>query len=131
MANFKFELVSPERLLMSEDVAEVQVPGSEGDFTVLAGHSPVLSTILPGVLTVKLADGKFRKIYVKGGFAEVDPVSLTILAQQAVDLADLDKGWVATELEAAEQEFASATGDDEKRNAYAAVVQLKQLSAGA
>ena len=130
MANFKFELVSPERLLMSEDVAEVQVPGSEGDFTVLAGHSPVLSTILPGILNVKLADGKSRRIYVKGGFAEVDPVSLTILAQQAVDLADLDKGWVANELEAAEREFASATGDDERRYAYAAVEQLKRLAAG-
>lgn len=130
MANFKFELVSPERLLISEDASEVQVPGSEGDFTVLSGHSPVLSTLRPGVLNVKLAEGKARRIYVKGGFAEADPASLTILAQQAVDLAELDKDWVATELASAEQELAAATGDDEKRNAYSAVAELKQLAIG-
>ena len=129
MANFKFELVSPERLLISEDASEVQVPGSEGDFTVLSGHSPVLSTLRPGVLNVKLVDGKSRRIYVKGGFAEVDPASLTVLAQQAVDLAGLDTSWVASELEAAERDLATATGDDEKRNAYSAVEQLKQLAA--
>ncbi len=82
MTTFKFELVSPERLLLSEDVEQVVVPGSEGDFTVLAGHAPVLSTLRPGVMDVKLPGGKAKRLYVKAGFAEVDPESLTVLAQR-------------------------------------------------
>ena len=75
MASFKFELVSPERLLVSADATEVVMPGAEGDFTVLAGHSPVLSTLRPGVLALKLADGGTKRVYVRGGFAEVDAAS--------------------------------------------------------
>ena len=128
MAAFKFELVSPERLLVSEDANEVIVPGSEGDFTVYAGHSPVLSTLRPGVLDVKLADGKSKRMFVKGGFAEVDPVSVTILAQQAVDVAETGKDWFAKELETAQQELSAAKGDDERRFAYAAVEVLRGLA---
>ncbi len=128
MAAFKFELVSPERLLISEDANEVVVPGSEGDFTVFSGHSPVLSTLRPGVLDVKLADGKSRRVFVKGGFAEVDATSLTVLAQEAVDIADVGKDWAAQQLEAAQQELASAKDDEVRRYAHAAVEALRSLA---
>lgn len=87
MATFKFELVSPERVLMSAQATQVLVPGTDGDFAVLVGHAPVVSTIRPGTIEVKLADGGTRRFTLDGGLAEVDPKSLTILAQGAKDAA--------------------------------------------
>lgn len=82
-ASFKFELVSPERVLLSADAASALVPGTDGDFTVLPGHAPVISTIRAGAIDVKLADGSTKKFALDGGLAEVDPMSLTILATSA------------------------------------------------
>ena len=80
---FRFELVSPERVLVSVDAAQVVVPGAEGDFGVLAGHAPLVSTLRPGVVEVTAPDTPAARIFVKGGFAEVEPDRLTILAQRA------------------------------------------------
>ncbi len=129
MNTFKFELVSPERLLMSEDVEQVVVPGSEGDFTVLAGHAPVLSTLRPGVMDVKLSDGKAKRLYVKAGFAEVDPESLTVLAQQAIDVDEIDASWLAQALKNAEEDLADAKSDAARLNANAALSHLRALEA--
>lgn len=126
---FKFELVSPERLLMSEDVVEVVVPGSEGDFTVLAGHAPVLSTLRPGVMDVKLPGGETKRLYVKAGFAEVDPLSLTVLAQQAIDIAEIDRAWLEQALMNAEEDLADAKSDATQLNANAALSHLRALEA--
>lgn len=124
MATFKFELVSPERLVLSADADQVVVPGTEGDFAVLAGHAPVLSTLRPGVLTVTTADGKAKRLFVRGGFAEVDPSSLTVLAQQVVDLADADRDWIAGEIEAAQKVLAEASGDEARFDARATLDAL-------
>jgi F-type H+-transporting ATPase subunit epsilon len=129
MTTFKFELVSPERLLMSEDVEQVVVPGSEGDFTVLAGHAPVLSTLRPGVMDVKLPGGKAKRLYVKAGFAEVDPESLTVLAQQAIDVDEIDANWLAQSIKNAEEDLADAKTDAARLNANAALSHLRALEA--
>ncbi len=81
--SFKFELVSPERILLSATVEHVIVPGADGEFTVLAGHAPVVSTLRPGTIEAKLTDGRVERIAVAGGIAEVDPTSVTILATTA------------------------------------------------
>ncbi len=86
---FQFDLVSPERLLMSAKVDQVVVPSSEGQFTVLSGHAPVMATLRPGVLQIT-RDGKDERIFVRGGFADVNADGLTVLAEQAIPMADLD-----------------------------------------
>ncbi len=86
---FQFDLVSPERLLMSEEVREVVVPGMEGDFGVLKNHAPFMSTIRPGFLEVFRQDGAKDRIFVRGGFADANPNGLTVLAEQAIAEADL------------------------------------------
>ncbi len=127
---FKFELVSPERVLLSVDAEQVVVPGSEGDFAVLAGHAPVISTLRPGVLDVTAAGGR-RRLFVKSGFAEVDPERLTVLAQKAYDVDDMTPGVIADELRSAEAELASASDDQSRRMADTLVSELKRLSAKA
>lgn len=130
MATFKFELVSPERVLMSAEVEQVVLPGTEGDFAVLAGHAPFVSTLRPGVLDVTTPAGS-KRLLVKGGFAEVDPARLTVLAEQAFDVADLDAAKVSRELEMAESELAAARDDEARQRASALIDQLKALQGGA
>jgi F-type H+-transporting ATPase subunit epsilon len=123
---FKFELVSPERVLFSEDAEQVVVPGIEGDFAVLSGHAPVISTLRPGVLDVTLPSGK-RRIFVKGGFAEVDPERLTILAQNALDVEKVDANTVAAELSIAQEELSAAKDDQARMAAEAVIHHLQQI----
>ena len=105
MATFHFELVSPEKLLFSGDVEQVDVPGAEGDFGVLAGHAPFVATLRPGILTVHGTGGE-RKIVVLGGFAEVSAAGLTILADVAENVADIDRGMITTKIGELEQRIA-------------------------
>ena len=97
MANFHFELVSPEKLLFSGEVEQVDVPGAEGDFGVLAGHAPMVTTLRPGILTVHGANGA-EKIVVLGGFAEVSARGLTVLADTAEAMEDMDRDMIATRI---------------------------------
>ena len=97
MASFHFELVSPEKLLFSGDVEQVDVPGAEGDFGVLAEHAPMVTTLRPGILTVHGAGGK-QKIVVFGGFAEVSADGLTVLADVAAAVEDIDRGMIAARI---------------------------------
>jgi len=90
MATFHFDLVSPERLAFSGDVDQVDIPGLEGDFGVLAGHAPVVAAIRPGILTV-ISGATRQKIIVLGGLAEVSDKGLTVLADVATSLEDLDR----------------------------------------
>jgi F-type H+-transporting ATPase subunit epsilon len=108
---FTFELVSPERLLLSEPVAAVVVPGSEGELTILAGHAPFLTTLRPGILTVTDAAGKHRRFFVRGGLADAGPSSLTVLADKALPAADVKGEIAAAEVAAVEAEVARG-GDD-------------------
>lgn len=105
MATFQFDLVSPERLLFSGDVDQVDVPGSEGDFGVFAGHAPMVTLVRPGILTV-YSGGKEEKIVVLGGFAEVGPNGLTVLADVATSVADLDRAVIAAQIKDAEKRVA-------------------------
>ncbi len=102
MATFHFELVSPEKLLFSGEVEQVDVPGAEGDFGVLAGHAPFVSTLRPGILTVHGAGGE-QKIVVLGGFAEVSAEGLTVLADVAEAVQDIDRGMIAARIGELEQ----------------------------
>jgi len=122
---FTFELVSPEQLLISEDVESVLVPGSEGDFQVLPNHAPVLSTLRPGLLDVVLPGGKEQRIFVRGGFAEVGPDSLTVLAQNAIDSADLNKSALAQEIKDAEEDVNDAKDDQTRDKAQDILDRLK------
>jgi F-type H+-transporting ATPase subunit epsilon len=90
MATFHFELVSPEKISFSGEVDQVDVPGAEGDFGVLAGHAPLIALIRPGIMTV-YAGGEQTKLVVLGGFAEVGPDGLTVLADVSTSLKDLDR----------------------------------------
>jgi|SRR6185437_1531241 len=102
MATFKFDLVSPEKLLFSGDVEQVDVPGAEGDFGVLAGHAPTVATLRPGILTVH-AGGSAQKIVVLGGFAEVSADGLTVLADTAEAAENIDRGMIAERIGEMEQ----------------------------
>ena len=105
MANLHFELVSPEKLVFSGEVEQVDVPGAEGDFGVLAGHAPFVSTLRPGILTVRSASGE-QKIVVLGGFAEVSAQGLTVLAELAETVADIDRAMIAARIGEMEQRIA-------------------------
>ena len=126
---FKFELVTPERMTLSQDAKEVVVPGLEGDFTVLPGHAPVISALRPGVVDVTLADGRKTRIFVKGGFAEVDAEHLTVLVERALEVEGMDAATIAAELAVAQADLASATDDTARLAAAAALDRLKGLNA--
>ena len=128
MASFQFELVTPERLLFSGAVEGVVIPGTEGDFEVLAMHAPVMSTIRPGLISVKeTTAGAAKRIFVRGGFAEVGPRGLTILAEQAIALEDLSTEKLTAEIKMAEEDVADATTDMVKSAAQLKLGQLQEL----
>ena len=102
-----FELVSPEKLLLSEDVEMVVVPGGEGNFGVLPGHALFISTVRPGVIDVYEGNKISERIFVSGGFAEVTPERCTVLADEATPISSLDRGQIEESLKTAEAEIAS------------------------
>ena len=124
---FKFELVSPESLVMAQEVEQVVVPGMEGYFTVLPHHAPVLSSLKPGILEVRIKPGDERKIYVRGGFAQVNQTNLRILAQRTVNLEDLDRARLLEEISDAEADLAEAKDDEARRKAADTLERLKTL----
>jgi F-type H+-transporting ATPase subunit epsilon len=112
MATFHFDLVSPEKLVFSGEVDQVDIPGSEGDFGVLAGHAPVVATIRPGIMTV-FVNGKQEKIVVLGGLAEISAKGLTVLADVAASVEDLDRAALARNIAEMEANIARlAEGSD-------------------
>jgi F-type H+-transporting ATPase subunit epsilon len=111
MATFHFDLVSPEKLAFSGEVDQVDVPGIEGDFGVLAGHAPVIATIRPGILTVT-SGGAQEKIVVLGGLAEVSDKGLTVLADVATSVQDVDKAALADNIAAMEEKLAEKEGSE-------------------
>jgi F-type H+-transporting ATPase subunit epsilon len=123
---FQFELVSPERLLMSAAVEEVVVPGAEGYFTVMKGHAPFMTTMKPGVVDVKRG-GANERIFVRGGFADVGVEGLTILAEQAIPLADVDPAMLAQDVRNAEEDVADAKDGATRDAAQLRLHQLKEV----
>jgi F-type H+-transporting ATPase subunit epsilon len=111
MATFHFDLVSPEKLAFSGEVDQVDVPGVEGDFGVLAGHAPVVAAIRPGILTV-ISGGTQQKIIVLGGIAEVSDKGLTVLADVATSLDELDKAQFADKISDMEAKLTEKDGSE-------------------
>ena len=124
---FQFELVSPERLLLSAQVTEVVIPGSEGYLTALAGHSPLMSTILPGVVSVKLADGKSDSYVVFGGFADITPQSCTVLAESATHVDAIEPSDITRRIDEARKALDDATSPEHRTKAEIFLHQLMTL----
>jgi F-type H+-transporting ATPase subunit epsilon len=125
---FKFELVSPEKLLFSGDVEQVLVPGAEGDMTIMAKHAPVITTLRPGLLEIDFPDGKRQRFFARRGFAEVNPDGLTVLAERAIDLDDLDPEQLTQDIANAEEDVADLSGDAKDR-ALMTLEHLRQVQA--
>ena len=111
MATFHFDLVSPEKLAFSGEVDQVDIPGVEGDFGVLAGHAPVVAAIRPGILTITTG-GKHEKIIVLGGLAEVSEKGLTVLADVATSLTELDRAKFAETISDMEESLKEHEGNE-------------------
>ncbi len=124
---FNFELVSPERLLVSSEVSQVVVPGSDGYFTVMANHAPTMSTLKPGVAEVTDAAGNEEKYVVFGGFVDVTPVSCIVLAESAVNVADIDRADLAQRIQDAREDVEDAKDDTTRAGAQAYLDQLTTL----
>lgn len=126
---FKFELVSPERLLVSADVEQVLVPGTEGEFTMLAHHAPLLTSLRPGLIEISFGGVDRRRYFVRGGFAEVGPAGLTVLAETAIDLVELDKSILDQAVKDAEEDVADAKEDAVRDRAKTKLDHLRQVQA--
>ncbi|TWG98969.1 F-type H+-transporting ATPase subunit epsilon [Mesorhizobium sp. J18] len=124
---YKFELVSPERLLVSEDVEYVVIPGTEGEMTVMVNHAPVMTTIKPGVVTVKFMSGQEERYVVFGGFADILPDTCTLLAESAVRVADIDRADLARRIQEAREDVDDAKDDESRTKAEAFLAQLTTL----
>lgn len=124
---FKFDLVSPERLLVSEDVESVVIPGTEGEMTVMANHAPVVTTIKPGVVTVKPAGGATERYVVFGGFADILPSGCTLLAEEAVAVKDINRDDLARRIQNARENIADAKDDATRSKAQQYLDQLTTL----
>ncbi|OQM74673.1 F0F1 ATP synthase subunit epsilon [Manganibacter manganicus] len=125
--SFQFDLVSPERLLVSEQVESVIIPGAEGEMTVMAKHAPVMTTIQPGVVTVKSAGGGEERYVVFGGFADILPSGCTLLAESAVAVKDIDRADITRRIQEAKEDAADAEDDETRTKAEQFLHQLTTL----
>jgi len=122
-----FDLVSPERLLLSEDAEMVTIPGTEGDMGVMAGHMPLVSTLRPGVISVSGGSKADERYYVMGGFAEIGASKITVLAEEAVPVSELDAAELDQRLIEAEKALGATASEVERAEAQAAVDRIKNL----
>ena len=129
MASFHFELVSPVRLLFAGEVESVIVPGSEGEFTVLRDHAPFMSTMKPGVVEVIENASKKVRLFVRGGFADVTSAGLTILAEQAIPVEELNVERIDAEIKVAEEDLADALTEEARRVVSEKIEQLRETKA--
>jgi F-type H+-transporting ATPase subunit epsilon len=127
-AMLHLDLVSPERVLISGDVDQVDLPGAEGDMGILAAHAPLVTTLRPGIVTV-YRDGKRELIVVTGGFAEVGPGGLTVLADKAMPRENFDLAMLSSEIKDAEEDVADATDAAQRDKITRHLEQLKALQA--
>ncbi|XBQ17427.1 MAG: F0F1 ATP synthase subunit epsilon [Oceanicaulis sp.] len=123
-----FDLVAPEARVFAGQVDMVVVPGSEGDFGVLAGHAPFMSTIRSGAIAIH-DGGQVTRTFIHGGFAEVTPAGLTILAEEALDLSTIDPSEVERQLTEAREDAGQARDEAERRECEARIEKLEALMA--
>ena len=128
MAELHLDFVSPESVLFSGDVDQVDLPGAEGDMGILAGHAPLVTTLRPGVVTI-FRGGAREAVVVTGGFAEVGPGGLTVLADRAMAREDFDTATLATEIKDTEEDVADATSETQRDKLARHLDQLKTLQA--
>ena len=124
-----FDLVSPERLLLSEDVDMVTLPGTEGYLGVLAGHAPVITGLRPGVIEVKGGQTPDLRLFVRGGFAEIDPKRVVVLAEEAISMADFDIAALDQRIRDTEEDLVAAKTDAERSRVGEDLDHLRQLRA--
>lgn len=124
---YKFELVSPERLLVSVDVTSVVIPGSEGEMTVMTQHAPTMSTVRPGIVTVNAVDGTSERYVVFGGFADILPEGCTVLAESATHIDELNADDLAERVAAARAALEEVHEDESKQRAEEFLSQLTTL----
>jgi F-type H+-transporting ATPase subunit epsilon len=129
MAAFHFDLVSPEKLLFSGSVESVIVPGTEGEFTVLKDHAPLMAMLKPGIVTVEETAAKKARLFVRAGFADVSNGGLTILAEQAIPVEELDAAKIDADIKDAEEDVADAETDEGRRLAREKLDQLREVKA--
>jgi F-type H+-transporting ATPase subunit epsilon len=124
-----FDLVSPERMLLSEDVDMVTLPGTEGYMGVLAGHAPVLTSLRPGVIEVKGGETADLRLFVRGGFAEIDAKKVVVLAEEAILMADFDVAALDQRIQDTEEDLVAAKTDAERSRVAEQLDDLRQLRA--
>jgi F-type H+-transporting ATPase subunit epsilon len=129
MANFTFELVSPERILFSGEVTSVIVPSVEGEMTVLAGHAPTVGSLKPGIILAQTGPGNGKEFFVGGGVVEIGANGLTILAEQARFIEDVNVSVLEAEIVTAEMRLAGSTGEADKKRLHDELVQLREFKA--
>jgi F-type H+-transporting ATPase subunit epsilon len=122
-----FELVSPDRLLVSEDVDMVVIPGTEGDFGVLYGHQPMISTVRPGILEVQNGGSENRRIFVNGGFAEITGDRCAVMTEEAVPVADLKRADLEQRIKDAEEDIGGARSDLERHLIDLRLTTLREM----
>jgi F-type H+-transporting ATPase subunit epsilon len=120
------EFVSPERVLFSGDVEQVDLPGIEGDMGILAGHAPLVTVLRPGIVTI-YRGGAREPVVITGGFAEVGPSGLTVLADRAVARADFDLATLSTEIKDAEEDVGDAKDEAQRDKLARHLAQLKAM----
>jgi F-type H+-transporting ATPase subunit epsilon len=123
-----FDLVSPERLLLSTDADMVTIPGADGYMGVMAGHMPLVSTLRPGMIDV-LAGGKDERFFIRGGFAEVSPTKLTVLAEEAIPMSEMDIAVLDQRIRDAEEDLAAAKTDQERHRSAEMLDDLRLVRA--
>jgi F-type H+-transporting ATPase subunit epsilon len=124
-----FDLVSPERLLLSEEAVMVTVPGSEGDFGVLAGHMPLISTLRPGVIDVQGGTDGDTRFFVLGGFAEVNPEKITVLAEEAIPMAEVDAALLDERIRNSQEDILQAKTEADRAKAMESLAYLQEMRA--
>jgi F-type H+-transporting ATPase subunit epsilon len=124
-----FDLVSPEQMLLSEDVIMVTLPGTEGYFGVLAGHAPVISTLRPGVIDVKGGESGDLRLFVRGGFAEVEPTKVVVLAEEAISLDNFDVEALDSRIRNTEEDLGAAKTESDRARVAETLDYLRQLRA--
>jgi F-type H+-transporting ATPase subunit epsilon len=124
----KFDLVSPERLLLSKQVDMVTVPGTEGYMGVIAGHAPLVSTLRAGMIDM-LDEGVDTRFFIRGGFAEINPTKITVLAEEAIPFSELDIAVLDQRIADAQEDEIAAKTDADRTRAAQLVDDLKLVKA--
>ena len=127
--SFQFELVSPERLLVSEAATAILAPGTDGYMTVMAGHAPLMTTLKPGVVVVTTAGGADRRFYVRGGFADITNASMIVLAEHAMPVEEMDSAALDRQIKDAEEDVADAKTPEARSKAEQQLSALKDARA--